>query len=824
MISESFQNLKHVLSRVEGSKIQNRLGRRNGRLVRQYFLISIFLIAGGLIASGLLEIYFRYHESREHVALLQKEAAAVAAVKIEKFIHEVETAMRSAARGRDIGREGIVSDYKFELKRLLYLAPAIAEVVALNNDGIPEMHLSRWQATSPNMARDFSVSAGFQKAKQGQTYFGPVYLVRGSEPYMAIALPIEHSKRNIVGVLQVGVNLKYVWDVVSAIKPGKAGYAYAVSRSGDLIAHPDMSLVLQGRNVSHLEQVRAAFHPSSVGDLENLTAVRNLRGQKVISSFALIPRLDWAVFIERPAEEVYETLYASVQRTSSLLLVGLGMALFASYFVARRVIGPLRVLEEGVVRIGSGDLSFRVKLKTGDEIETLAEEFNKMTTQLGEVYGNLEHRVKERTRELSEALEQQTTTAEVLHVMARSPTNLKAVLDTILKSFLHLCQASRGSIFTFDGEAFHLAVITEPIAPETAAYLKAPIRPGLETPLRRVALERRPIQSSDILNDPRFCAPEVYRIEGIRTTISMPLLKKNELIGAINIQRREIQPFSEREINLLTTFANQAVIAIENVHLFQEIQEKNRQLEVANERLKELDQLKSRFLSNVSHELKTPLTAIVGLAANMLDGITGQLNDKQREYLSDIRESSDRLSRLIKDLLDLSIIEAGKVKLRPAPFALASLVREVINSLRPVADEKLIAIQITSAEAGPTVWADRDRIAQVLTNLIGNAIKFTSPQGEVMVSAQMNGGAWAEVSVGDTGPGIPAEEAEKIFDEFYQITRPGIESRGVGLGLAISKKLVEMHGGKIGVKSEMGKGSTFYFTVPVQSGTDAEVR
>src|SRR5262245_58782065 len=229
MIPRIIENLR--------SKIQNRLGRRGGRLVRYYFLVSMLLIAGGLIASGLLEIYFRYHESREHVALLQKEAAAVAAVKIEKFIHEVETAMRSAARGRDIGREGIASDYRFEIKRLLYLTPAIAEVVVLNTDGTPEMHLSRWQATSQNMAKDFSVSAGFQRAVQGQTYFGPVHLVRDSEPYMTIALPIEHSKRNIVGVLQTEVNLKYVWDVVSAIKPGKAGYAYAVSRSGDLIAH-----------------------------------------------------------------------------------------------------------------------------------------------------------------------------------------------------------------------------------------------------------------------------------------------------------------------------------------------------------------------------------------------------------------------------------------------------------------------------------------------------------------------------------------------------------------------------------------------------------
>ena len=394
--------------------------------------------------------------------------------------------------------------------------------------------------------------------------------------------------------------------------------------------------------------MRAAFQPVSDDHGRALTVARNLQGKQVISSFALVPRLDWAVFIERPVEEAHEALYSSLLRTSGLLLTGLALALFASFFVARRVIRPLRVLGEGVDRIASGDMGFRVDLKTGDEIETLAGEFNRMAGALEEAYSRLEEKVVERTRELV----------------------------------------------------------------------------------------------------------------------------------------------------------------------------------AANDQLKELDKLKSRFLSNVSHELKTPLTAIVGLAANMLDGITGRLNDKQREYLSDIRASSDRLARLIKDLLDLSIIEAGRVEFRPAPFALTSLVWEVANSLRPVAEQKLINIEVISTEANPIVWADRDRIAQVLTNLIGNAIKFTSPQGKVMVSAQMNGGAWAEVTIGDTGPGIPAEEAERIFDEFYQITRPGIESRGVGLGLAISKKLVEMHGGKIGMKSEMGKGSTFLFhsTCPVCDGCCSPLR
>jgi signal transduction histidine kinase len=377
-----------------------------------------------------------------------------------------------------------------------------------------------------------------------------------------------------------------------------------------------------------------------------LTTARNLRGKEVISSFAHIPRLDWAVFIERPADEAYDVLYASLLRTSTLLLIGLAMAILTSYFVARRVLRPLRALGEGVTRIGSGDLGFRVNLKTGDEIETLAEQFNTMTGALQEAYNRLEEKVAERTRELV----------------------------------------------------------------------------------------------------------------------------------------------------------------------------------TANEKLTELDKLKSDFLSNVSHELRTPLTAIEGLAANMLDGITGTLNEKQIEYLTDVRASSDRLARLIEDLLDLSIIAAGRAEIRPTVISLVALVQEVSHGLRTIiAQHKLTTLDLGALEPGLTVWADRDRVAQVLTNLIGNAIKFTAPEGKVIVSAHINSAAWAQVTIADTGPGIAPEEAEKIFDEFYQVTRPGKEkSLGVGLGLAISKKLVAMHGGKIWVESEPGKGSKFTFTLPLSVSAEVQ--
>jgi signal transduction histidine kinase len=234
-------------------------------------------------------------------------------------------------------------------------------------------------------------------------------------------------------------------------------------------------------------------------------------------------------------------------------------------------------------------------------------------------------------------------------------------------------------------------------------------------------------------------------------------------------------------------------------------------------RLKELDRMKSDFVSNVSHELRTPLTAIKGSVDNMLDGITGSLNEKQTRYLVRIKSNADRLGRLITDLLDLSKIEAGKIDLRPAYLAVNLLAREVVEVLRSVAGEKLINLEVTSPEDDVQTWGDKDKIVQILMNLIGNAVKFTPVNGEVKVAIEKLDSAWVRVSVADTGPGIPAEEAAKIFDKFYQVEQSNKQkTRGTGLGLAISRALVEMHGGKIWIEDGMDGGSVFCFTLPAR--------
>jgi signal transduction histidine kinase len=455
---------------------------------------------------------------------------------------------------------------------------------------------------------------------------------------MRIAVPIERYAGRLIGVLQVQVNLKYVWDLVSKLKVGTGGYAYVIGRKGDLIAHPDISLVLQRRNVVQLHQVRSALQSGADGASARWTVTQNLRGQKVFSSWAVIPVLGWAVFVEQPVEEVYGPLYASMYRTSGFLLVGLGMALVASLLVARRVVRPLEALRKGVERIGGGDMNSRLDVKTGDEIEVLADEFNRMAENLRYAYTGLEQKVAERTRDLA----------------------------------------------------------------------------------------------------------------------------------------------------------------------------------VANERLQELDRLKSDFVSNVSHELRTPLTAIKGAVDLVLREVAGPLTEKQVHYLNRVKSNTQHLAGLINDLLDLSRIESGKIDVKFSRVSLSGLVHEVMETLRPVAAEKVIALDATIREPSILVWADRDKINQVLMNLIGNAIKFTPAQGTVTVSALKNGSERVQVSVSDTGPGVPSEEKGKIFDRFYQIAQAGeVKPRGTGLGLAICKALVELHGGRIWVESTMTRGSTFSFTLPV---------
>ena len=412
-----------------------------------------------------------------------------------------------------------------------------------------------------------------------------------------------------------------------------------------------------------------------------------------------------------------------------------------------------------------------------------------------------------RNRDLTEALEQQTTTSEVLKVISRATFDLQPVLETIVENATRLCGAQKGQINRLDGESYRLAVAYN-IPPAFKAFLERnPMHPGQGTITGRVALERRTVHVPDVLADPEYQYGEGPRLGGYRTMLGVPMLREGVPIGVIIIWRDEVQPFTDKQIELVTTFADQAVIAIENVRLFRELEQKSRQLEVAS-------QHKSEFLANMSHELRTPLNAIIGFSEALTERMFGALNEKQDEYLKDIYASGQHLLSLINDILDLSKIEAGRMELELTDFDLPQALQNALILVRERATRCGIALECTVDERLGVIRADERKVKQVLLNLLSNALKFTPEGGRIDVRAGVHDGA-AEISVSDTGVGIAPEDQEAVFEEFRQVGTAAKKVEGTGLGLALSRKFIELHGGQIWVKSQVAAGSTFTFTLPL---------
>ena len=774
------------------------------RLFYKYVVPIIGIVVLALAASGGIGIYFSYKETRNALLALQREKAAGAAMRIEQFVREIERQIGWTALPQVQEGANPLELRRFDYVKLGRQVQAITETTFIDARGREQVRVSRLAMDVLGSGTDLSKDPRFLVARTGKTYFGPVYFRKETEPYMAIAM---RAGRDGAGVTAVEVNLKFIWEVIQKIKIGKTGFAYVIDKDGNLVAHPDISLVLQKTDLTRLPQVKAAIaNPDATAEEQNAIEGRDRAGRPVLTAYARIEPLEWFVFVHQPAAEAYAPLYAPLMQIGVLLLLGLALSVIASLALARYMVRPINALREGAQAIAAGNLEQQIDVRTGDELQDLAEQFNTMTARLRESYAGLERKVDERTLELKETLAQQTATSEILRVISGSMTETQPVFDAIVKNCHALFPGSRVALGLAHEDRIEVRSSVGDAEAADSYHLAMDRGSGLATCIMEARTIHLPSLAAAAEEFPRL---KQMLASGYGSGLFTPLMREGRPTGAISVLRPAEGAFTEKEIALLKTFADQAVIAIENVRLFIEIQEKSAQLEVASRH-------KSEFLANMSHELRTPLNAIIGFSEVLVEKMFGEVNDKQLDYLQDIHSSGKHLLSLINDILDLSKIEAGRMELDVSEFDLPAALGNAMTLVRERAQRHGVALGLEVDPALGTFHADERKVKQIMLNLLSNAVKFTAEGGRVDVRAKMNGKA-VEIAVTDTGVGIAAEDQEAVFEEFRQVGRDYTrKAEGTGLGLALTRRFVELHGGTIWLQSAPGAGSTFTFTIPLR--------
>jgi signal transduction histidine kinase len=749
------------------------------RLFFKYTLLFVTVVVLALVANGGFEVLFSYQEHKSSLISIQQQQAVAAADKIEEFITQIESQVGWTTQLP--WTDGTLDQRRFDALRLLRQVPAITELAQIDAASHEQLKVSRLTMDVVGSGIDYSHKPEFTQAVAHEVYYGPVYFHRESEPYMTLSLA---GTRRDTGVSIAQVNLKLIWDVVSKIKVGAHGRAYVVDSTGRLIAHPDINLVLRNTDMSRLAQVRGARAGSAT---EAVQEADDIGGHKVLTAYAPVNPPGWFVFVETPIEEAYAPLYQSLKRMGYVLLGALALAFIAGMFLAGRMAVPIQALRAGAARIGSGDLGQRITIKSGDEVEALANQFNDMAGKLQESYADLEKKVEQRTHELSESLEQQTAISGILRVISNSPDDVQPVLNSVAEHAARICEAQYTEIFIVDGDALRIVAGFG----EVGRPVDEPFPLDRSTIAGRTVVDMEPIHVPDVQHAGNgFALGRAYGQKfGHRTILGVPLIREGRALGAITIRRTEVRPFEQKHIALLSTFADQAAIAIENARLLREL---NREREA----LAKQHQADARYISwlrqlagFLRHEVRQPVAQINSSVE--LIHLTSH-DDQLKPYIASASQGVRHVWNLIERASRATDAEAFVRQGQAQPIDLPRLLGELIGSYRQTHSGIDFRLQLPDKEP-LYVSADPTLLKEAVSNLLANAASFADEESIIQVVLERDG-VHAVIKVRNKGP-IIQYDTEMLFGPFAS-TRSGPSSEHQGLGLYLVRLVAEHHGGK----------------------------
>lgn len=768
--------------------------------------LSLFGIALSLIV-GIGYTYMAW-QIRADTAALQSELAEVTSQQIRDFVRRKIDRFSDNASALSLYQLGD-TEQKLLLGLLVKNDSSFTHASIIDANGLEVIKVSDRKVYFPADLSNQSNSAGFLKAIKGESYISPVFTSSQAQPYVTLAIPLWGIAQSVAGVVSAEADLSFLWEALGKINFGAAGYAYLVDSQGNLIAHKDPAKVLKRMNLRHVEGVKRFLANPSAADNSPAQEGNGLTGELVLVTYAPVPELGWAVILEEPVE--IALAYVDLLKRYALLFLisGLLAGAFVIAWVSQKITRPIQTLRQDAATIGAGNLDHRTGVKTGDEIEELANEFNKMTAALQNSYATLEEKVDQRTKEIS-ALYSITTAVN-------QSLALDEILNALIPKTIRLFQFESIRVFLFTDERDKLDLRASfAIDPEHETAVRS--LPRGQGVIGHVTETGEPMIFEDVRTDPRYAAlsrTHATSNANLGFFAVTPIKTRSQLFGVILFSGKSPRKLATEEVQLLTAISEHLAVAIEKANLFREVDTRAQQLSVINKELDQANQAKSEFISAMSHELRTRLNVIMGNAELTSDGFWGAINEQQKQAMEKIRHHSRFLLKLVNDVLALSRLDAKKMSLELSKVDIEEVITHVQGHVEQLDRSKGLDVRWDIDRDLPEIVTDETKLEEILQNLIGNAFKFT-PQGQIFVGIKnVKEQSLIKFSVADTGIGIEPQDMERIFKAFEQISDAHTgEFNGVGLGLSIVKNYLGLMHGDIQVESRPGEGSKFTFTVP----------